>query len=191
MDNRSQKHADLPGIWHLPLRRLIILTVSLIIASSTAYTAWKTCRSRQIIIRSAELQTQANARSLKEHTERAFSEIDYILKGKIRQIEQSGRLSHARLTSILKEDIQNIPQISSLGFADPSGRLVAISLCTEKSLTCHARQYNIQGTCNGDRQNRGASGPSQALSHTALWFHKASGILENSGSSGIEYDSLP
>ncbi len=141
MHTESQKHTDLPVIWHLSLRRLIILIVCLIIASSTSYTAWKTYRSRQLIIRAAELQTQAYARSLKEHTERAFSEIDYVLKGKIRQIEKSGRISQARLTRLLQEDIQNIPQISSMGFADPSGKITVISLPDTPEFNIQERPY--------------------------------------------------
>ena len=131
----------MPGAGYLRLRQLVILSVCLIIASSTAYTAWKSYRSRQIIIKAAELQTQAYARSLKEHTERTFSEIDYILKAKKRQIEQSGGLSRDKLTRLLREDIQNIPQISSLVFADPSGQVTALTLQNTQPINIQDRLY--------------------------------------------------
>jgi hypothetical protein len=51
-----------------------------------------------------------------------------MLKAKSRQIEQSGGLTPKQLTRLLREDIQNISQISSLLFADPSGQVTAISL---------------------------------------------------------------
>ena len=123
------------------MRRFVVLAVCLIITFSAAYTAWKSYRSRQIILKAAELQTQANARSLKEHTERTFSEIDFILKAKSRQIEQSGGMSRDQLTKLLREDIQNIPQISSLVFADPSGQITAISLPDAQLFSIQDRLY--------------------------------------------------
>jgi len=138
---RPQNHTETPGVGYVRLRQLVILSVCLIIAVSTTYTVWKSYRSRQIIIKAAELQTQAYARSLKEHTERTFSEIDSILKAKIRQIEQSEKLSRDKLTLLLREDIQNIPQISSLSFADRSGQLTALSLPNTPLFSIQDRPY--------------------------------------------------
>ena len=141
MHSKHQNHTDNPGTGYVRLQQLVIVSVCLIIISSTAYTAWKSYRSKQIIIKAAELQTQAYARSLKEHTERTFSEIDFILKAKSRQIEQSGRLSREQLTRLLREDIQNISQISSLALADPSGQVTAISLPNAPLISIQDRLY--------------------------------------------------
>jgi signal transduction histidine kinase/ActR/RegA family two-component response regulator len=137
----TPKQTDSSGTGYARLRLLVILSVCLIIAASTAYTTWKSYRSRQIILKAAELQTQAYARSLKEHTERTFSEIDFILKAKSRQIQLSADLSREQLTKLLYEDTQNIPQISSLLFADPSGRVTAISLQNTQPLNIQDRLY--------------------------------------------------
>lgn len=141
MSITPQNHTETQGTGYSRLRQLVILSVCLIIAASTVYTVWKSYRSRQIIIKAAELQTQAYARSLKEHTERTFSEIDFILKAKSRRIEQSGGLSREQLTRLLREDIQNIPQISSLAFADPSGQTTAISLTDAQLFSIQDRLY--------------------------------------------------
>jgi len=113
------------------LRLVILCTVAFVLLSLASFIAWDSFGEYKTVIKNLETQTQSYARALKEHAERTFSETDLVLKTTVRQIEEAGgpdQLSQTEQEGILRKNVVDIPQISSLSFIDRSGQMKSISL---------------------------------------------------------------
>ena len=113
------------------LRLVISCSVTLILTALIAYTVWDRYQERTYIIASVETQSQSYVRALKEHAERAFSEIDEILKDIVKELERAGgpeAISLSAIELLIKHHTADIPQIGSIVFVDSNGQMRATSL---------------------------------------------------------------
>ncbi len=113
------------------LRRRILFSVSLLLASLLILTIWNGYNGYLVAITNAEHQSQSYARALKEHAERAISEADHALQATVRHLDLGrGRVQTQNLsafTRLLKTHDANIPQISAITVAGADGKVLASS----------------------------------------------------------------
>lgn len=129
----DQEHHSIPVITsnYRHLRLIIISSVLALLVTLIVFSVWDCYRDYQNVIKSIELETKSYARALKEHAERAFSEIDLVLQTTIQQINEEGglnRFNKNKLDKQVKILTTGTPQIGSLSIIDATGRFVYISI---------------------------------------------------------------
>jgi len=112
------------------LRKRIVASVTLLLATLLVLSAWYSYRSYCVTIANAEQETKSYAQALKEHAERAISEADHALHATVRQIETEGgvqTLDHNELSRMVKFYSANSPQIAAITVAGADGNVLASS----------------------------------------------------------------
>ena len=122
---------------HRLVRLLILSCVTALLLFLIIFSAWDSYKDRLAIIENVELQSKSYSRALKEHAERTFSEVDLVLKTTVHQLERLNKLHHfsrKQYEELLRQNINNIPQIGSISFIDATGQIQATSLLHANNL---------------------------------------------------------
>ncbi len=113
----------------LPL--LISSVAALVLFLLIAFTAWDSYIEYNSAIASLEAQSRSYARGLKEHAERTFSETDLLLRNTLKDLEAGGgpdNLDRQALENLIKDHLEDIPQIGAITIIDSHGIIKATSL---------------------------------------------------------------
>lgn len=111
-------------------KRVIIITVALVILFMLSLFAWKAYSEYNLTIQGAEAKGKAYARALKEHAERALGETDNLLLNLIEQSRSHPEFLNSDSDDIkarLRKMLEQSPQVASLVMIDKHGVIYANS----------------------------------------------------------------